>query len=178
MLHFQNLERMLWKRYNSHCILFNIHERRQLGTYSKLADEDDKESDSEEEEDKVILCEDEKEIKIKKRKPKYVAPKYIFIFDDLSSELKDPIISQLVKKHRHFKSKVILSSQYILDIDQQSRRQMDYFILFGGINKDKLNMIYVNADLSISEDEFNKLYHYATTEKYNFLYMNTNTYSI
>ncbi len=49
-------------------------------------------------------------IKIKVKKKKKVAPKYFFIFDDISNELKDKEVTLLLKNLRHYKSKTILSS--------------------------------------------------------------------
>jgi hypothetical protein len=138
------------------------------------ADEPEKEEDDEADEDRVLMEEDEKHIKIKKRKPVYIAPEYIFIFDDLADELKSPVVSQLIKMHRHIKSKCIFSSQYVLDLPPMSRRNQDYYLLFGGINDEKLEMIYKYADLNITLEQFTRLYNYATSEKYKFLYVNTN----
>ena len=113
-------------------------------------------------------------MRIKKRKPKKIAPEYIFIFDDISTDLKSPDVSKLVKQNRHYKSKVIISSQYPLDIQPQSRRQIDYWLLFAGHDKEKLEKIYHDADLNIDFDLFLKIYHEATEIKYHFLYIDTN----
>jgi hypothetical protein len=53
--------------------------------------------------------------KRKPRRPKEKASKIIFVFDDLSGELQTPSLTQLMKKNRWFRSKVIISSQYMLD---------------------------------------------------------------
>ena len=59
---------------------------------------------------KLILFDDEEKEKSEK-KPKKLAPEIIFVFDDLSTSLRDPDVSELIKKHRHFLTKVIVSSQ-------------------------------------------------------------------
>jgi hypothetical protein len=48
--------------------------------------------------------------KKKEYKPKKIAPKHCFIFDDISQELKNSGLLSLCKKSRHFKASVFLSS--------------------------------------------------------------------
>jgi hypothetical protein len=118
------------------------------------------------------------QVRIKKKKPKKpekIAPEYIFIFDDISSELKrNPEVAKLVKQNRHYLCKVILSSQYPFDLEPESRKQVDNWLLFGGQPDKKLEKIYMDSDASIDFGLFTQLYHDATTEKYNFLYIDTN----
>ena len=129
-------------------------------------------SEPEPEEEKVLLfAEDEIKVTIKKRKPKKIAQKYIIIFDDISTELKDPNISHLLKTNRHYKSKVIISSQWLNDIPPMARRQIDVYLIFSGVNQDKLLELFNNSDLNINFDEFIKLYKMATSEKYSFFYV-------
>ena len=47
--------------------------------------------------------------KKKKKKCKYKCCEYMIIFDDLSSELKSKSLLNLLKKNRHYKSKLIIS---------------------------------------------------------------------
>jgi len=117
-------------------------------------------------------CKEDEEEK-KKKLPKYQSPEYLFIFDDLSDELrKNKAVSSFAKKHRHYKSKCIYSSQYAKDLDPQTLKQMDYIILFKGENDEKLKHLYENADLSITLPEFMDLYHKAVNSKpYAFLYI-------
>ena len=89
----------------------------------------------------------------KKRKPKKVCPKHIFIFDDIGNELKLPSISQ----HRHLKSKVIISSQYLNDLSVQGRKNIDYWILFKGQTLEKLEIVYRDADINIPFEKQNKI---------------------
>jgi hypothetical protein len=129
---------------------------------------------------------EEEEIKVKKKhikteaddeedKPKKkrkLACENLFIFDDISSEIKsNKTIFSLLKQNRHYKSKVIISSQYIHDIPPQARLQTDYFLVFQGINVEKLDIIYKDADVNITFEEFVELYMKATEDKYNFLYI-------
>ena len=64
----------------------------------------------------------------KKREPK--APKFIFVLDDIGDEIRDRAVTQLLKTHRHYKSKVIISTQSLKDITNAARRQVDIWLLF------------------------------------------------
>src|SRR5205823_3520629 len=83
----------------------------------------------------------------------------------------NPAVNILLKTNRHYKCKVILSSQYVNDLMPESLKQIDYFLLFGGHSIDKLEKIYKDADLPINFELFLKLYENATSAKYNFLYI-------
>lgn len=120
---------------------------------------------------KLSLFPDEEEEK--ERKPKKVAPEYIFVFDDMSHALRDNSISELIKMHRHFKTKVILSSQYPNDLAPESRKNINIFLLFAGHSEKKLFELYDNMDLKIPFNLFVKLYENATSKPYNFLYVDT-----
>ena len=122
----------------------------------------------------IAFNENEEEITIRIRKPKKLAPENFFIFDDISSELKSPIISKLVKQNRHYKSKCIISSQYPLDLQPQSREQIEYWLLYKGIDDEKLEKIYKSIGLNISFENFLNIYKDATYEKFHFLYVDKN----
>tara|TARA_R110001606_G_scaffold228669_1_gene376662 strand:+ start:262 stop:1086 length:825 start_codon:yes stop_codon:yes gene_type:complete len=111
----------------------------------------------------------------KKRKPKWIAPDHILIFDDLSTELKDKHLSALYKQNRHYRAKVITSSQGLLDIPPMSRKQQDYWILMKGLNQEKLEIAYKDADVGIPFKQFLKVYKEATVKPYSFLYIDTRT---
>jgi hypothetical protein len=110
----------------------------------------------------------------KKRKSKYQAPEYLFIFDDLGTSLRDSSISQLCKIMRHFKMKIILSSQRITDLHPDALGQMDYCLIFKSFNDETLDKLREKLDLALDKDEFKKLYEHTTKEKYNFLYIDVN----
>ncbi len=112
-------------------------------------------------------------IKIKKKKKAKEAPKIMFVFDDISTELKDPCVSALLKINRHFKSKVIISSQYPNDLQPGSRKQIDFWLIFRGHQREKLEEIYKNADINIPFEEFANIYDQVTKEDYSFLYIDT-----
>lgn len=100
---------------------------------------------------------------------KLISPKYLFIFDDVSEELKQESIKQFIKQHRHYKTKVVISSQVPIDLDKGLRRNMDQWILFGGHNHDRLRLMYDDMNLSMEFALFQQLYYEATSKKYNFL---------
>lgn len=102
-------------------------------------------------------------------KPKKIAPEYLFIFDDVSTDLKNPIINNLLKTNRHYKSKVILSSQYPNDLMPEARKQIDIWIIFKGHSTDKLELIHKDMDTSVSFPKFYDIYKNAIEGQYNFL---------
>ena len=119
--------------------------------------------------------EEERKKKKKKRKPKYVSPDHILIFDDLSTELKNKFLTALYKQNRHYKSKIITSSQSLFDIPPSSRKQQDYHILMKGLNIEKLEIAYKDADVGIPFKQFLQVYKEATQKPYSFLYIDTRT---
>jgi len=117
----------------------------------------------------------------KKRKPpktKYRAPELIIILDDLADELKKKSVATLLKKNRHFKSKVIISSQWLNDIPPDALGQMSLVCLFRGFSVEKLEEFHSKARLSLPLEQFIELYRDATSIDYGFLTIDTdnNTY--
>jgi len=105
-------------------------------------------------------------------KPKKISPEYIFVFDDISSELKNPAVYKLLKMSRHLKASVYISTQYIHDIMPQGLKQAEYFILFKSFSEDKLEHLYHMLDLSISLEKFIDIYKYVMKDaKYDFLFI-------
>ena len=112
----------------------------------------------------------------KEYKPKKIAPKHIFVFDDISGELKNPAVASLLKKSRHFKSAVYISSQYVMDLLPMSIKQLDYFLCFRSFSRDKLEHIHKLLDLSIGLEKFIDIYDYCfrdPNERFSFLYIDT-----
>lgn len=100
-----------------------------------------------------------------------IAPAKVFIFDDLGSELRHPSITQLLKTNRHEESKVILSSQYITDLQPQAIKQLDFCMLFKAFGEEKLLRMYELFDLSIPWSVFHTIYRVATNAPFSFLYI-------
>ncbi len=135
--------------------------------------------EGEDEDEEVITKEVEENHFIEKRKQKKTvkkkSPPYIFVMDDLSTEIRNPAIARLLKVHRHLKSSVIISSQYLHDLKPASILQLDIFLTFKGMSEDKMEKIHRLLDISMSFEDFFQAYHYCTKEKYNFFYLNCRT---
>ena len=107
-----------------------------------------------------------------KKVPKnIIAPEYIIIIDDLGAETRNKYITQLLKTNRHYKSKVILSSQNLEDLQPAAIRNLDYILLFGGIPLDKIEKIREQLLLDIDTEKLIEIYKLITSKKYNFLYI-------
>lgn len=135
----------------------------------------DDESDGEEENNGLMYIsvnepKEEKAPVVRRRKNK-ITQKRIVILDDIGNELKKPSIDQLLKVNRHLHSKVILSSQYLNDLSPQARRQIDVWLLFNGCKREKLQTVMRDCDTHLEYPVFEQIYKYATSEKYNFLYI-------
>ena len=136
---------------------------------------DDEESSSESEEDLKYISiggevkEDSKEPK-KRRKTK-LAQKRIIVLDDIGNELSRSSVSQLLKINRHLRCKVILSTQYLNDLSPMARRQIDVWLLFGGLKKNKLEQVVRDCDTRLDYNEFEQVYKFCTSGKYSFMYL-------
>ncbi len=118
--------------------------------------------------------EEEEEGKPRKpRKPKYQAPEYMIIFDDLSGELKSRSLLDLLKKNRHYKTKLIISSQWIHDLLPESRKQIDVFLIFKGFPDKKMIEVYKDCDSSVPFETFLKIYKNATEKPFSFMYVDS-----
>jgi len=86
-------------------------------------------------------------------------------------ESSSPSLLSLLKANRHFKSKLIISSQWIHDLLPQSRKQIDLFMIFRGFTQAKLNEIYKDCDSGVPFDTFVNIYNKATERPHSFLYV-------
>lgn len=120
---------------------------------------------------KVLFEPKESEKRKYEYKPKKLAPEHIFVFDDISQELKNTALTALTKKSRHLKSAVYISSQYVNDCAPQVLKQLSYFICFRSMTRDKLEHIHKMLDLAIDLPKFYEIYDYATKDPYSFLYV-------
>lgn len=138
--------------------------------------------DEEEDEDTPDACpfinfgescqsKEDKPAKKKKREDTFLSPEIIFILDDQGTLLRNQDVSNLLKKNRHYKSKVLISSQYLHDLRPEAISQLDYFIVFGKQPEDKLKRMWRTLDLALTYDEFKERYHQATDERFSFLYI-------
>lgn len=113
----------------------------------------------------------EETVEPKKKKPKYLTPEYVFIFDDLGQTLRDKTVEQLLKTNRHYKSRVIISSQYLNDLLPASILQLDYLLMFKGLPIEKLEEVYKKIDMSTPFESFVQMYEIATAEPFHFFYI-------
>lgn len=118
-----------------------------------------------------ISCDDDEEKEKPKRKPKKLAPNIIFVFDDLSKGMRIPSFSLLIKTNRHYKSKVIISSQNLKDIQPDARENINYLLLFKGIKEELLKTIHEDFNIKLDLRLFIELYKQVTAPKYSFLYI-------
>lgn len=99
-------------------------------------------------------------------------PENIFVFDDVSYDLQNKSISRLLKANRHYKAKVILSSQYITDITPASRLQLDYCLAFKNLSMSNLHNLFNSLNIWTSFKNFLNYYNTATSfDEHSFLYI-------
>ena len=142
-----------------------------------MMDEDNGESSDEEEEDEQnpimdrngkIIRRDEIHTR-RPRKPTKKSAKWCFVFDDLPQKsLRDEVLG-FTMRSRHYKAMVILSTQWVNNIQPAVRKQITHAILFKSFNEDKLRTIYDDLDVEIDFELFKRIYHFATSQQYNFL---------
>ena len=109
----------------------------------------------------------------RERKQKKLAPEWVFVFDDLGADLRDPSVTQLVKVSRHYKCKVIFSSQYLHDLNVSAIKNIDVAILFRSFDEVKLLKLYEGLDVSCTFIAFVTMYRIATEKPFNFFYVDT-----
>ena len=139
---------------------------------------DDEESSSESEEDLKYISiggEVKEEPKERKRRKSKLAQKRIIVLDDIGNELSRASVSQLLKINRHLRCKVILSTQYLNDLSPMARRQIDVWLLFGGLKKNKLEQVVRDCDTRLDYNEFEQVYKFCTSGKYSFMYLDCAT---
>lgn len=141
-----------------------------------LDDENEKEKDEEKPQPQIVTFQygsvkDIEKKERKERKEKYLSPKYIFVLDDLSRELRSPTVAHLLKTNRWYHSKVIVSTQYPLDLLPESLKQFDYMLLGTNHTTDKLEQVHQRSDLALPFETFYEYYLIATEQRYSFLYI-------
>ena len=102
-------------------------------------------------------------------KPKYKHPRINFlVFDDLVGDANafkkgHSAINNLCIKHRHLQCNLLFTTQYIKAIPPVLRRNLDIFVLFKFANaKSVVEQIYPEISAYINEEDFIKLFEYAT----------------
>lgn len=120
-----------------------------------------------------------KEKEKKEKKLKFRGPETIMVFDDLSSSLRDKALTYLLTRNRHYKTKIFISCHSVINLDPKTLEVIDVAILFPGQSYDRVQELANKLGLHFTEDKKGKshlhvLYDYATSEKYNFLYVDRN----
>lgn len=136
-----------------------------------MGQEDEKEEKKEESKELVRKIKFDDPKKKKEYKPKKISPEVVFAFDDCSDLLRNPAIATLLKKNRHLKSNVIISSQNLHDLVPASIKQLDYFICFKSFSEDKMAIVHKGLDLSIDPNMLWEYYTHCTSKPYSFLYI-------
>lgn len=108
--------------------------------------------------------------KRRKEEEKFVMTQKLFIFDDISTALNNESLIKFVKEARHSFSRVIVSTQDFLDIPQDFKNCMNYFINFAGLNRDRLIKIYRTLAVPLDKEEFIELYNRSTPNRHDFLF--------
>ena len=110
----------------------------------------------------------------KKKKSKVLTPELLIIMDDLSvEELRHKVVYNVLKKNRHYKAQIIISSQNGLDILPASRKQIDYWVMLGGLEEKMLETIFNAAAFPTSLAMYMKMYKQAVKERFGFLFAST-----
>ena len=114
--------------------------------------------------------------KKKKKKDKLLTPEHIFVFDDLSQEMRNPSISRMLVKNRHIKCKVFLSCHSVNNLDRMALESIDAYHVFGNIPDEKIKELQDKINLTFKSDtkkqsKLQQLYDDATSKPYNFLYI-------
>lgn len=122
----------------------------------------------------INLC-TEKQIVPKKKKKKRKPPTendYIFIFDDLSNEIRhSSALTAFLKYSRHLNCKCIISSQSLSDLTRNTRQQIHFLLLFRGLNDEAVKTVFEDINTTMSYKQFKSLYNQVVATKYNFLYV-------
>ena len=105
-----------------------------------------------------------------------ITPKYCFVFDDLSSHMRHPSISRLIIKNRHIFSKCWFNCHSINNLDKMALSSIDVFHVFPNISNEKIEELAEKVNITFKNDTkkecmLQKIYDFATAEKYNHLYI-------
>jgi hypothetical protein len=119
----------------------------------------------------VVKQQTETKIKPKKSKKKYISPEYVIVSDDQGDLNKNKMLTNFLKKNRHYKCKNFIISQDVKDLNQAALKQLDYILLYAGISEDRLKHLHEKCQISIEFDKLKEYYALATEKPYSFLYI-------
>jgi hypothetical protein len=108
--------------------------------------------------------------------PHYKYPRVNFlVFDDLVSDAYawkkgHSAINHLTIQHRHLQCNLLFTTQYIKAIPPVLRRNLDIFVIFEFANvQSVVEQIYPEISGVIKEEDFKKIFEYATINKHDAL---------
>jgi len=100
--------------------------------------------------------------------------KWFIVFDDISSELRgSKSVDRLLKQHRHYKSKVVVSSQDVCDLRPGTKNQAIIWLIFKGFGLSRFkDHIYSYLGVKLPVDKLYNIYTEVTKSQGSFLYVN------
>jgi hypothetical protein len=103
-------------------------------------------------------------------------PEYFIIIDDLSHELKLPIVSSMCKMFKHWKIKSLISCHYIHDMLPGNIQQVQYIFMFKGQPIEKLKILWDKLGVAqyMLYEDFEKTYFNNTSIDHSFLLIDRN----
>lgn len=107
-------------------------------------------------------------------KQKYIYPVFILVFDDISQLLRSKSLETILKKSRHNRYLIIISTQHSVDLPPGSRYNITHLSLYKGVPLDKLKQYHKDYMGELRFDQFEDVYNFCTREKYNFMFFETN----
>ena len=109
-------------------------------------------------------------------KRRYLIDRQLLILDDQAGMFKSGStnnpMANLVIKHRHTSTSLIIVTQAYKAIPKTIRTNCNALVLFEIPNLQELKVIYEEYPEGMNEDEWTNVYKHATKEAYSFLYMN------
>ena len=126
------------------------------------------------------IFENQEEIQLETKPRKIVykdsVPEYVIILDDLNKdELRSYCILNLVKKNRHYKARVFISTQFIHGLTPSTWANIWYLYIFGGFSRENMKLVYGRVNTSLTFDNFIALYQEITSKKFAFMNLNIRT---
>lgn len=119
-----------------------------------------------------------KKPKITKRRPK--TAEFIFIMDDLSSDLRDKAVYKLMNTNRHFKMKTITCIHGLTDLSPNALQNVDIILALPDLPEEKIKNLQEKIGLTFKNDSRHNnvlwnAYNDATEKPFNFLYIDRNS---
>lgn len=111
-------------------------------------------------------------------KPKYLADRDLFIFDD---QVGSPLFRKTQSnkfigfntRHRHYSASIIMVAQAYKEIPVTIRVNFTCMIIFFIANSGEIKKIYEENQMGLTEEEWMEVYQHATREPYHFLFIDS-----